>query len=394
MVKKFARGIALLLVPVLLTAAALAGYDRYLNQQIDARYNSALGRTYGVDEMNKGLALLRHNAEKDDLILLGSSEMDAKVPQNPQYMFPNTELDSDVCLVGRAGVQSLLDAIKVGALDDSFRNKKIVLIVSLQWFLTEEIDRAGFQSHFSEVQFYEMMHNPDLSNEVKLYVAERVTSLVSDQPALKTPYVYASLYGHDNVVSKIGYFVMKPYYSLHTKFLKIKDKHESLKAVQAYEQNSDQQAKPIDWATVMDQAAKQGEEACTNNDWYVYDDYYTTYLEDRIVPGSSDNVDLMKSKEFDDYRIFLKVCTELDIKPYLVFMSTNGKYYDTIGIDKQERWAFYDRLGEMASEYDMDYLDLRDHEYEPYFFTDVMHLGWKGWTFVNEKITEYFTQGQ
>lgn len=54
------------------------------------------------------------------------------------------------------------------------------------------------------------------------------------------------------------------------------------------------------------------------------------------------------------------------------------------------RIELYDLLREEAQKNDMPYLDLREYEYEPYFYCDVSHLGWKGWIFVNENISKYF----
>ena len=33
-------------------------------------------------------------------------------------------------------------------------------------------------------------------------------------------------------------------------------------------------------------------------------------------------------------------------------------------------------------------------EYEPYFYYDVMHLGWKGWLYVDEQLTRHYGQAQ
>lgn len=45
-----------------------------------------------------------------------------------------------------------------------------------------------------------------------------------------------------------------------------------------------------------------------------------------------------------------------------------------------------------AEKYGFDVLTMEDKEYEPYFMRDVMHLGWKGWLYVDEKITEHYAK--
>ncbi|MFQ8600865.1 MAG: D-alanyl-lipoteichoic acid biosynthesis protein DltD [Oscillospiraceae bacterium] len=392
MAKKTIQILSIVLIPVLLAVGVLIGYRSFLVHEISARYNSALGRTYGVDEMNKGIALLRHNAEKGDLILLGSSELSADIPQNPKNYFPNVQMDSDISLVGRAYVQSGLNSVKVGALSEELRGKKVAIIISLQWFLGEEIDKAGFNAHLSEIQFYKMMHNKDISDDVKRDLCKRVVDLAANEPSLEIPYLYARLYQSDTFLSKVGLAVMKPYYWFREKFLDVKDLYKAYRAVEKFEGQAQQEVRAVDWAEEMRKAQKMGEDSCHNNDIYVYDEYYTTYLEPKWerLKNSYKNVDLLSSKELSDYETFLKVCKQTGVQPYIIFMPTNGWYYDYLGITKEKRGDYYDRLAELAEKYDLPYLDLREKEYEPYFLKDVMHLGWKGWLYVNEQITKHF----
>ena len=99
----------------------------------------------------------------------------------------------------------------------------------------------------------------------------------------------------------------------------------------------------------------------------------------------------MISAEWKDYEFFLGVCNELDLHPYVVIMSTNGFYYDYIGITKNKRDEYYDASEQISAKYGIECLNLKDQEYEPYFYCDVMHLGWKGWPYVCKKIVEHFS---
>lgn len=389
------KAISLVLIPIFFSAVLIFAFDKFLDKQIELNYNDALGKTYGVDEMNKGIKLLSHNAKKDDLIILGSSELANAdyIAQNPANIFPNNHLASSPSLVGRAYVQDLLNGIKIGALGDSFKDKKIILIVSLQWFLDKEINRDGFKAHFSELQFYKTMNNEKISENEKKYICTRVSNLAAGESSLAAILIYSYLYSHENVFSKVGLEILKPYYLLKEKFLDLKDKYLSYKAVKRFKDNISSNIKEIDWEKEEKLAVDTGKSECTNNDLYVYDDYYNEYLKPNIdsLKDSFKNIDLVNSNEMKDYELFLKMCKQTGVKPYIVFMSTNGYYYDFTGLTKDKRDKFYDKLVQLANMYDFDYLDLRDHEYEPYFFKDVMHLGWKGWLYVDRKIAEYYS---
>ena len=394
MLKKVIKLISLILIPTTIVCLVMSEYSNYLDYQIDNLYNPSLGRTYGVDEMNKGIKLLEHNANKDDLIILGSSELDSWVPQNPKNMFPNSELNCNIDLVGRAVVQNLANSIKIGAFQESFSGKKVVLVISLQWFLGDDIDLRGFKAHFSEIQFYKFMNNNKISPESKIYVCDRIINLLKNDSEFERPYLYAKLYKDNSVLSKTMSVCFKPYYLIREKFLDLKDKHQAYKAVKKFKNDPPRDTIKINWEEEEIKAEKMGKEYCTNNNFYVQDEYYDEYLKDRINESKNSydkDLDLCASKEFDDYRLMLETFKQTGVSPYIVFMSTNGWYYDYVGLSQDKRLLFYDKLGSMAKEYGFSYLDLRDKEYEPYFYKDVMHLGWKGWLYVNKQITEHYS---
>jgi len=393
MFKKMCRKTSLVLIPLLITVCFFTWYSSFLETQITAKYNSAIGHLYGLPETNSGMFLLKQDAQKGDLMIFGSSELSAKVPQNPKYMFPNQQLNRDVVLVGQAYVQDLSHAIRVGALSESLKDKKIVFLVSLQWFLGEDIKKEGYQSNFSELQFYSLMNNQNISGDVKRYVCKRASDLTAGESSFVYSKIYADLYQKGDVFSRMALAWLKPYYFLREKVLSLKDKYQSYQMVLLHVEDPVPRQVTIDWQHEKAKAQAMGKSVCTNNDFFVNDDYYDTYLKDKItkLKNSSENVSLLESKEWEDYRTLLEVCKGTRIQPYFVFTPTNGWYYDYIGITQKERTNFYDKLNDITAEYGYSCLNLSDKEYEPYFLKDVMHLGWEGWTYVNEKITEFYS---
>ena len=73
------------------------------------------------------------------------------------------------------------------------------------------------------------------------------------------------------------------------------------------------------------------------------------------------------------------------MNPYIVSMSTNGRYYDYTGIYKEERDEVYDKIEAMSRSANFDFINFKEREYEPYFYIDGKHLGWKGWLYTNDK---------
>jgi len=73
-----------------------------------------------------------------------------------------------------------------------------------------------------------------------------------------------------------------------------------------------------------------------------------------------------------------------------VSVPLHGEWSDHTGFTKERRQSYYDKVENIVSEYDVDFVDLSEYEYEKYFLCDTMHLGWKGWLKVNEEINEFY----
>ena len=73
-------------------------------------------------------------------------------------------------------------------------------------------------------------------------------------------------------------------------------------------------------------------------------------------------------------------------------MPVNGLYYDHLGLDEEKRTEFYDTVEKLADDKGFEVLNLQNKEYEKYYLSDVMHLGWKGWLNINEEMYKYFNE--
>ncbi len=392
--KKFLRYSSLIVFSLFLTFFILNKYERYLDDEINNfTINKEIVSAYALKEKDKGVVLLNKSLNNNDLIILGSSELGADVPQNIRKFFPINEFPYNTNSVGRAYAQSLVDSIRISSFDNINEDNKIALIVSFQWFMGKDIDKKGTQANLSELQFYKFMNSDKVDIKEKKYVAERLTKLLKNSQEQNRTWLYSVLYQSDSVICEGILNILKPYFFIREKFLVLKDKYDAYKILKNNQNYSEEINKnDVNWHLEYLNAEKNGIEACTNNKFYVYDEYYTKYLSKdiEVLKGNSKNVELLKSKEYDDFEFLLGMFKKLNIRPYIILMSTNGYYYDYIGIDKEKRYSVYDKLVEIINNYGFDYLDLRDKEYVPYFYKDVMHFGWKGWLYVDEQITKYY----
>lgn len=393
MPKKLLRILILIVVPLSILTICVLLLNENLDEKISANYQNSIGHTYGLAARDNGVSLLRHSAQKGDIILMGSSELGVKTDNSPINRFPNSTAPYDITLTGRAKVQSLENAIKLGAIASSVKDNRVALVVSLQWFTSKDIDKQSLLANFSELQFYETMNNPAISSKTKQSIRNRLSRFISGNSSFEQANAYTELSSQNGIVQKSVFTVLSPYYMLYNNYLNLKDKWNAVKTLPSNNVKPVIKLQQTAWPVLEQQATQQGKTACTNNDFYVKDDYYNANLATRIdkLKNSMASIDCQSSAEWGDLESFFEVCQQTNVKPYIVIMSTNGKYYDYTGLSREKRLAVYNRIEEMAKAHGCSVLNLKDKEYEPYFYQDVMHLGWKGWLYVDEQITKHFS---
>ncbi len=385
-------------IPILAGVTTFYGINKFLDKQIsimlEKRDLSYISNEYGSIYKDKGVVINEYFTGQDSIIIQGSSELASDVPQLPSRFFPVERLDSTVVTNGRAYVQTLQHTAILGSQHVDMSNSKVAIIMSLQWFENPNgIDCNSFSSTFSPVQFYNFLNNEKLSEKTKMKYASRVSELLASSSQFAPEKLYAEIYINNNLISKIGKVLFKPYFFIREKVVVAKDKgllYRRLKELPS--NNSEENKKKINWEEEYVKAEEEGKAAVTNNDFYVNDKYYDTNLKGKVnsQKDTSTNIDLMVSREFEDYNLYLDVCEELGIKPYIIIMPTNGLWYDYKGLTKEKRDQLFDEIERIAIDRNLEVLNLKNEEYTPYFMTDVMHLGWKGWLKVDEAIFNEF----
>ncbi|CEQ18588.1 D-alanyl-lipoteichoic acid biosynthesis protein DltD [Paraclostridium sordellii] len=388
------------IIPLLIGGIFLFGLNKFL----DTKISELLKEKDLIPIMNDSLSNIKDKGviandyflERKDIMMLGSSELGHSTKQHPTYYFNTNRSKNGVFTIGRAYTQSLQDATILGSVNPNIKDKKVVLLVSMQWFMDKKgVTPHHYQTRFSPVQFYSFLDNPDISKENKLKLAKRASKLLVGAGEYKPEAVYAKLYTSNSFVSKVEKVLLAPYFEGRKYFVSLKGKgllYEKLVALPY--KKAQKPSKPINWEKETDKAIEDAKKRVGKNDLSIDKIYYKKNFGHNLdrVRGKYKNVDLLKSKEFYDYQLTLDVCKDLGIKPVVVMIPAMDKFYDVTGISREERHEFYNKAGKMAKEEGFDVIDLRSKETEKYYLRDVMHLGTKGWVDVCEKLFKEFNQ--
>ena len=121
----------------------------------------------------------------DSLLVFGSSEFSTPkkvVPQVPVGVFGENDYGLRCMLVGEAYDQSLWHAIALGAYArEGVPRDKVVLIISPGGFVDGGIDGETFKTRFSYSLYAGFSANPNVPDEAKRYVRDRLMSLGVDE---------------------------------------------------------------------------------------------------------------------------------------------------------------------------------------------------------------------
>ena len=152
--------------------------------------------------------------------------------------------------------------------------------------------------------------------------------------------------------------------------------------------------KTVDMPYEFRKAEEQGKKLANKNKFYIKDSYFDKYDRKNFdkLKNYRSNTDILNSTEYNDMKLLLDICKEHNIKPLFIIMPVNGPWYDYISVDKQTRHAYYSKVKNIIKSYGFETCDYSEHEYEPYLMEDGMHLGWKGWLYVNETISNFVKQ--
>lgn len=377
------KKLAAILTGMLLAVFIAAGYEEYLNVQISD--NSEAVRDYRTYERFWSSETQKLIMDQNTLPVLGSSELVSLEDYEENISSFLNSPDMNIVTIGAGWFQSLSHAMTLGAIADAIPSKKAALILSPQWFGSEDSLKSAFPERFGEENLLEFLQNERISDQNKEYVLQRTLSLLADSPMQysrieKYKKAYENRFSVDGVYTEI----MRWYWNLRGKFLVYKQ----LPDMRTELPSADLAA--MDFHEMLKLAKRQGESSCTNNDFGIYDSYWNTYVKETYEKGEVQEKTQIftESAEYDDLRFFLNVAKELDIEIILVSIPVNEKWYQYQGWLCDE---YYKNIQAIAEEYDhISFVDLTEYADEKYFLKDIMHLGWKGWVRVNEALYHEF----
>ena len=356
-------------------------FDQYLTVQI--KRNDQIIRNHRTYERFWSGETQKLIMDENTLPIFGSSELVSLEDYTQNVSSFLNASDMNIVTIGAGNFQSLSHTMTLGAISERIDKKKVALFLSPQWF-GGSLEEA-FPGRFGEENLLAFLENSSISDENKEYVLNRTLNLLVNSP---TQYArvekYKRAFSNKLSIESIYTSIMRSYWKLRGKysvFQQLGDMNREIPSVDL---------ENLDFEEVLQMAEEQGKSSCTNNDFGIYDTYWDTYVKETYEKGEVKEKKefFVESQEYEDLRCFLKVAQELDVEVILVSIPVNEKWYSFKGILCDE---YYENIRLIAEDFDNVVLvDMTKYADEKYFLKDIMHLGWKGWTRINEALYREF----
>ncbi|QCJ42282.1 D-alanyl-lipoteichoic acid biosynthesis protein DltD [Bacillus sp. S3] len=324
------------------------------------------------------------------LPIYGSSELARLDRFHPSNYFKEAGGDFTPFLIGRGGTESLIHFLNFAEQTGQLKGKKMVFVLSPQWFQPKGTDESHFVPNYSSLQGYDLAFNKNIDPALKKKAIERLLkfSPVQNDPFLSVMYRAEIT---NNPWTKRESAWIRPFALAYRKLLIKKDLYYSLVGGIPHKRDLNPQVKNKSWDELAAQANHLGEKKSTNNHFYVINSQYNKIH--KMVPSLKDNkigASYGESPEYQDFQLVLSLLKQAGAEPLFISVPVNGPWYDYTGFPKVGRTAYYERIKKQIETEGFQIADFSHHEYDPYFMKDTIHIGWKGWVYADKAIQDFY----
>ena len=342
--------------------------------------------------------VLRGNAIKNKAIssdeyipFFGSSELSRISPFHPSVLADKYNRSYRPFLLGAPGTQSLTQAMMMQSMGEGLNHKKVVFILSPQWFVKKGITDDYFNAYYSKLHVYQWVNTIEKIDENDKYLANRLLEFpkVKEDKRLTrilegikegtkpsfsdkqmTDIAINALSREDDLFSKIG---------MISKEEAIKKAEKPLPAV-------------YNDAELDHLAYEIGKKATSNNEFEISNNFFTKRLKKKIgnLKGAQESLDYRYSPEYSDFQVVLNQLAKNQADVLFIIPPVNKHWSDYTGLSQEMLQEVSQKLCyQLESQGFTNIADFSKDASTQYFMADTIHLGWRGWLAADQYIEPF-----
>lgn len=335
-------------------------------------------------------------AEKKYVPFFGSSELSRISPFHPSVLAEKYHRDYRPFLLGAPGTQSLSQYMMMRSAGDDLKNKKIVFIISPQWFVKDGVKKDYFDTYYSQLQTLDWLFSLKKITPADRYLARRLLhfSIVKKDEKL-TEMLQMIKKGQLPSVEKRNQL------RLDWNILKREDEMFSNIGLKSKQDKIDQAMKPLpanyQEKVLANLAENIGRKSTSDNSFELKNDFYKERIRHHLkeLKNSQKKWDYRFSPEFSDFQLVLQQLAQEQAEALFIIPPVNQKWSDYTGLSQEMLQGFAKKIKFQLQSQGFDRIaDFTKMADQPYFMEDTIHLGWKGWLAADQRIRPFLENHQ
>lgn len=333
-------------------------------------------------------------ATDEYLPFFGSSELSRIDAFHPSVLAEKYNRPYTPFLLGAPGTQSLTHFFMLNSMGDELNGKKIVFIISPQWFVKEGVGQGMFSLFYSPLQVFQWLQTLEKPDENDRYLAKRLLTFDSVKSDTELKGILKRIKSGKNLTRseqraiKYRSKMLANEDKLFSKFV-LKDRIEKI------ERTTKQLPAEYSFSELQNLAGQLGEKATNNNEFEISNSFYSK----RILPAknqlknSQKDFNYLSSPEFGDFQLVLNEIAKHNIDALFVIPPVNERWSNYTGLSTEMLDTFSEKINEqLTSQGFNQVVDFTDKRDVPYFMQDTIHIGWVGWLDLDTRLQEFLKQ--
>lgn len=353
--------------------------------------------------LKKAASSMSENVLKGDVIknealskqqyvpFFGSSELSRISPFHPSVLAKKYHRRYQPFLLGAPGTQSLSQYMMMRSAGEQLKHKKVVFIISPQWFVKEGVKEDYFNTYYSQLQTLDWLFSLKKITTADRYLARRLLSFSIVKKDQQLSEMLKKIKANQ-LPSAVQLNKMRTKWNI----LKREDEMFSDIGLKSKQSQIDHaiQSLPNNYkvSELTALAEKIGKKETTNNPFELKNNFYNGRIRHRLkkLKNSQKNWDYRFSPEFSDFQLVLHQLAQEHIEALFIIPPVNQKWSDYTGLSQKMLEEFAKKIKfQLNSQGFNRVADFTKMSDQSYFMEDTIHLGWKGWLAADQQIKPF-----
>ncbi|KZL35794.1 D-alanyl-lipoteichoic acid biosynthesis protein DltD [Secundilactobacillus collinoides] len=343
----------------------------------------------------RGQALKNEALDLGYVPFFGSSELSRMDPLHPSVLADKYDRNYQPFLLGKPGTQSLSQLMAMQTMGDNLDHKKVVFILSPQWFAKQGQNRQAFNYYKSAIG--DMTWTLQATNTlVDRTTAKRLLKVTGNGGGTLQRSAWERLAKGDGLTEN-----QRAYFEGRLHVLQNEDHYfDKLMLPNRLGKlaRAEQHLPAADTAGALNRLADKLGKRHTHNRFGINNGFYKHRLKPAGIKhfkNSQRNFDYRRSPEYTDFELVLNQFAKHHINAMFILPPVNDKWAAYTGLSqsmlKQTNAKVKQQLQTQGF---TNVVDLSNQGGKRYFMTDTIHLGWRGWIAVDQHVKPFLTQQQ